>query len=182
MTFRRGRTETDADIGSAAASIHGGHSGRPPEWRQRSNTRPQQQDGQLLLSGITRRLDWSLPNVSGGPIWLLTLPIATAEFSAKAALILTVRPPTDRVDGDTQEVRSCCLTKECYSWARCRFGFSSSIFMVEGCGHVVEGCGGGQRSRAACVVHGRNRCAAGASSTCPWPAGREAPGPRGFEV
>ena len=33
------------------------------------------------------------------------------------------------------------------------------------------------------VVHGRNRCAAGASSTCPWPAGREAPVPlRGFEV
>lgn len=28
------------------------------------------------------------------------------------------------------------------------------------------------------VVHGRRRCAAGASSTCPWPAGREAPGPR----
>ena len=27
------------------------------------------------------------------------------------------------------------------------------------------------------VVHGRSRCAAGASSTCPWPAGREAPGP-----
>ena len=34
------------------------------------------------------------------------------------------------VDGDTQEVRSCCLTKECYSWARCRFGFFSSIFMA----------------------------------------------------
>ena len=27
------------------------------------------------------------------------------------------------------------------------------------------------------VVHGRRRCAAGASSICPWPAGREAPGP-----
>jgi hypothetical protein len=50
------------------------------------------------------------------------------------------------VDGDTPRVRSCCLTKECYSWARCRFGFFSSIFMVEGGGHVVEGCGGGQRT------------------------------------
>ena len=28
------------------------------------------------------------------------------------------------------------------------------------------------------AVHDRRRCAAGASSTCPWPAGREAPGPR----
>lgn len=43
----------------------------------------------------------------------------------------------------------CCLTKECYSSGCCRSGclFESSI--VEGCGHVVEGGGGGQRSRAA---------------------------------
>jgi len=44
---------------------------------------------------------------------------------------------------------ACCLTKECYSSGCCRSGclFESSI--VEGCGHVVEGGGGGQRSRAA---------------------------------
>jgi len=43
----------------------------------------------------------------------------------------------------------CCLTKECYPSSGCRSGSFFSSSMVGGCGHVVEGCGGGQRSRAA---------------------------------
>lgn len=39
---------------------------------------------------------------------------------------------------------------------------------------MVEGAGGGQRFS---VVHGPHRCASGASSTCPQPAGRAAPSP-----
>jgi hypothetical protein len=43
-----------------------------------------------------------------------------------------------------------------------------SFLIVEGCGHVGEGDGGGQRKGAQRrVVHGRRRCAEGASSTCP---------------
>ena len=54
-----GRTETDADTSSTAASIHSGRSGRPPERRHRSNTRPLEKDGQLLLTGRTRLSDHS---------------------------------------------------------------------------------------------------------------------------
>ena len=41
----------------------------------------------------------------------------------------------------------CCLTKECYPVSGCRFIAVSRFhsLVVEGCGHVGEGCGGGQR-------------------------------------
>ena len=38
-----------------------------------------------------------------------------------------------------------------------RFFVSFLSFVVEGCGHVGEGCGGGQRSRQRRVVHRRSR-------------------------
>ena len=95
--------------------------------------------------------------------WLgeLTNRLRTKTYEPRAVKRVWIPKPNSKkmrplVDGDTPRVRSCCLTKECYSWARCRFGFFSSIFMVEGGGHVVEGCGGGQRSRAA--------------ARCPWVA------------
>jgi len=63
--------------------------------------------------------------------------------------------------GSLPHVPACCLTKECYPAACCRSGSFSTSSMVEGCGHVGEGCGGGQRSAAQRrVVHGRSRCAA----------------------
>ena len=43
----------------------------------------------------------------------------------------------------------CCLTKECYPSGCCRSESLSKSSTVEGCGHVAEGGGGGQRSRAA---------------------------------
>ena len=60
---------------------------------------------------------------------------------------------------------TCSLTKECYQSGCCRSGCFLNPSMVDGCGHVVEGGGGGQRSRAAvrcprsapvrrrCIVH-----------------------------
>ena len=54
-----------------------------------------------------------------------------------------------RVDGWRQLAwPACCLTKECYPGACCRLVFFFNS-LVDGCGHVGEGCGGGQRSRAA---------------------------------
>ena len=50
---------------------------------------------------------------------------------------------------DNYDYPPCCLTKECYPSACCRLSSFFINFRVEGGGHVVEGCGGGQRSRAA---------------------------------
>ena len=44
---------------------------------------------------------------------------------------------------------ACCLTKECYPAGCCPSVCLLESLIVEGCGHVVEGGGGGQRSRVA---------------------------------
>jgi len=70
--------------------------------------------------------------------------------------------------------RSCCLRVRCYR-TKVSFGFLPfSVTMIDGCGHVGEGAGGGQRVS---VVHGPGRCAIGASPICPQPARRTSVGP-----
>ena len=78
--------------------------------------------------------------------------VATRTISPSRATTWTWR---SCVDGDTQDVRSCCLTKECYPLAGCRFGsfFPSSIQ----CSKAV-----GMWSKAAAV--GNAGCAA---ARCP---------------
>ena len=68
---------------------------------------------------------------------------------------------------------ACCLTERCYP----RDGVVLFGNLISRSGRLWA-CGRRVRRWATHrVVHGRARCAAGASSTCPWPAGRAAPGP-----
>lgn len=88
-----------------------------------------------------------------------------------------ITPGGRHMAGVNYLVRPCCLTKECYPSACCRSGpFISS--MVEGCGHVGEGRGGGQRRPRSGAL---STVAAGAPQAHrPYVhslPGREAPGP-----
>ena len=75
------------------------------------------------------------------PIGFFAHPCNTSQLKpASAALLTGRRQPA---------CPACCLTKECYPSGCCRSGSLSKSSTVEGCGHVVEGGGGGQRSRAA---------------------------------
>ena len=80
---------------------------------------------------------------------------------------------------DLRSFFACCLTTECYPPAVVvpLFFFAFSIQWLKAVGMWSKAAAVGNAAAQRRVVHGRRRCAAGASSTCPWPAGREAPGP-----
>ena len=97
-----------------------------------------------------------------------------ASVKDESALLAMVNHARERM--------ACCLTKECYPGSGCRFIAGFEVLFIGGrglwsCGRRVRrwATQGAQRR----VVHGRARCAKGASSTCPQPSGRAAPGPRG---
>ena len=114
----------------------------------------------LFFGGLNERRVRLIERVRacGRTVHVLTTPLFGPERDSlvrQARAVLnchfyeTARFESIRVVDDNYLGRSCCLTKECYSSGCCRSGCLFESSMVEGCGHVVEGGGGGQRSREA---------------------------------
>ena len=84
---------------------------------------------------------------------------------------------SSKLDGDAQNVRSCCLTRECFSSTGCRFGslFPSSIqwskaAAVGNAGCAAARCPRSQQVRRRRIVHMSIACRARSARP---PVGRE---------